>query len=172
MRAFIAVPVPALAKLIEASDFLKEFDVKIVDPEKLHVNISFLGDIDERRKIEVLEAMEKVKDFGSFTVPIKEISAFPSKEHINVIWASAKSEELKNIANTINSELHPQSLKNAKPFIPHITLARVKKRVSPEIKKVFEMRNFGSFDVDRVILYKSTLTPKGPIHNEISSVEL
>jgi 2'-5' RNA ligase len=67
----------------------------------------------------------------------------------------------------------------SRPFSPHLTLGRLRERVTPE-----DRRRFGlwaqsvkfeaslSFEVNAVRLMKSQLTPSGPIYSELASVKL
>ena len=56
-----------------------------------------------------------------------------------------------------------------KPFIPHLTVSRLKEGsgAKEEVEKLIETykkRDFGSFEVDRVILFSSNLQPAGPVY--------
>jgi 2'-5' RNA ligase len=56
-------------------------------------------------------------------------------------------------------------------FMPHITLARIKRRFSPT-EKIMMIQNFASlssevFVIDKFILYASELTPSGAIHSPL-----
>jgi 2'-5' RNA ligase len=56
-----------------------------------------------------------------------------------------------------------------RPFSPHITLARLKETPSSVVAR-FEAAHrgltFPPFEVNEFILYSSTLTPRGAIHNK------
>jgi len=61
------------------------------------------------------------------------------------------------------------NLKNDKPFVPHITLCRIKSIKDKEKlrEKLSKWQNINfSFPLE-VYLYKSTLTKKGPIYEKI-----
>jgi 2'-5' RNA ligase len=62
------------------------------------------------------------------------------------------------------------------PFKAHITVARV---VSPEAKervregmKKFAKTKFGACAVNKVVLFKSTLTPNGPVYEPVHTKKL
>ena len=66
--------------------------------------------------------------------------------------------------------------KEKRAFRPHITLARAKDTridsslVSSAAK--FEEHDFGSFTVDRVFLFKSTLKPSGAVYEKLKEYPL
>jgi len=64
-------------------------------------------------------------------------------------------------------------LTNDKPFKPHITIFRVKNKVSDmtdELAK-FNSKIFGTQQISQIKLKKSTLTPSGPIYEDLVVVE-
>ncbi|RLG21570.1 RNA 2',3'-cyclic phosphodiesterase [Candidatus Micrarchaeota archaeon] len=172
MRAFIGIAVPPLPKIVKALNFLKRFDVKCVEKENLHINIVFLGDIREEKANEIADALDCLEGFGSFKVRVSYISAFPSKERINVIWASAVSDKLMELEKKVMSLEPLKSIKKDKAFIPHITLARVKKRPPMEIREVFNLNDLGEFTAEGLVLYESKLTTRGPIYSKLHVVKL
>jgi len=63
-----------------------------------------------------------------------------------------------------------------RPFHPHLTLGRMKSSRGKEelvgrIEKYRE-EEFGDFQVGRVILFKSDLTPSGPIYTLLKELKL
>jgi len=61
--------------------------------------------------------------------------------------------------------------KEKRAFRPHITLARAKNtRIESSLVTAaaqFEERNFGSFTVDRVFLFRSTLKAFGAVYEKL-----
>jgi len=57
---------------------------------------------------------------------------------------------------------------------PHITVARVRGRAGPLGRLINQWReyDFGWQAVDSVVLKKSTLTPRGPIYENLLTVSL
>ena len=90
-------------------------------------------------------------------------------------------EKIKQIAQELNQEIN-QLLGlpgEKKPFSSHITLGRVRSGLKREnlVAKLKEFPDHISegpkkFMIDRIILFKSTLTPQGPIYEELYSANL
>lgn len=61
--------------------------------------------------------------------------------------------------------------KEKRKFRAHITLARSNRRTLETTlvtaARQFEEREFGSFNVDRCYLYRSDLTPQGPVYTKL-----
>jgi len=138
----------------------------------LHITLKFFGETDKNSSIE--EKMKEIeKEFPSFNVSLKGIGAFPSPKRAKILWVGV--EEGKNnmveLFSTIENKASNLGFeKEMRKFHPHITFARVKKgkyRLPENIDFSFD-----SFPVHEVTLFKSTLTPKGPIYEVLSEVPL
>ncbi|MEM3555395.1 MAG: RNA 2',3'-cyclic phosphodiesterase [Candidatus Micrarchaeia archaeon] len=175
MRAFIAVEVSdeLREKIATLQKNLSIEGVKLVEKENLHLTLFFLGEIDERMKERVIQAMNKM-NFGKFEVSCRGVGAFPSRNYIRVIWVGVEAPELKKIHSELGKELSQLGFKKEE-FSPHITLARVKflkdKGALNEFLEENSQSEFGECIVDRIILKKSTLTPEGPIYENVHEVK-
>jgi len=160
MRLFIATPVNFPLYGAVRQNLSKYIDGKWVEGWNLHLTHKFIGE-DEPEKYKV-----KLKEKASPTrqkFKIKGIGTFGNK----VLYLKAK------MGDEINKEINEKfSLTNDKPFIPHITLCRIKnikdKKFWDELKKYENIE----FEVPlEVYLYKSTLTKKGPVYEKIYKYE-
>jgi 2'-5' RNA ligase len=87
------------------------------------------------------------------------------------------AEPLGKMAVKINQGLEPLGFKpERKKFSPHVTIARVKggrnKDKLVEVIRNNQDEEFGEVEVNRLILKKSVLTPKGPIYSDVVEVNL
>lgn len=176
MRAFIAVETSEELKdkIAELQKKLEMEGVKLVERDNLHLTLHFLGEIDERMKEKVVDAMNKL-NFRKFEMRCRGVGAFPSRNRMRVVWVGADAPELKEIHEQLGKELGKLGFKREE-FSPHITLARVKflknkNRLAEFINANSEVE-LGSCAVDRVLLKKSTLTPNGPIYENIHEAKL
>jgi 2'-5' RNA ligase len=151
-------------------------DVKLVEPQNIHITLRFLGEISEALIEKVKNEISNI-DFKSFDVEFKGLGAFPSFNRINVIWVGIKKgeKELKELFNQLENRLRKIGFSpDPKGFSPHITIARVKSRKNIEkiIKILNEMKDysFGTMSFNSLRLKKSTLTPKGPIYDTLFEV--
>ncbi|MEM5804321.1 MAG: RNA 2',3'-cyclic phosphodiesterase [Candidatus Aenigmatarchaeota archaeon] len=183
MRLFIAVKIPEdlKAKIASIQDRLDstDDDIKLVEPENLHFNLKFIGEYELNSLPKLKAAMDSIcSQFEAFDAHIADIGTFPSPTFIRTIWLGMKKggQALSAIAESIEMGLESLGItKDERGFTPHLTLARVKGRCSPELISVIrELKgiDIGSFKVEEITLFESKLTPKGPIYSEIHSVKL
>jgi 2'-5' RNA ligase len=164
LRAFIAVAASRDIRdyLTKLQELLISDTVDLKFPKEFHITLKFLGEIND--SVHVIERLNKIS-FSAFELELSNIGFFPSERKINVIWAGVKENSaLIELYNKINNSI---AGKNDFDFKPHFTLARVKD--ISELPKYLEQINKIKVipmisKVDRFILYKSTLTPSGPVY--------
>jgi len=182
LRCFIAVNIDeeVRKRLVEAQGKLAATgaDVKLVEPQNIHVTMKFLGDVAESKVAEIVEALKRgAQGTGQFDVGVKKIGVFPNLSYIRVVWAGVEEgrNELVDIQRKIDVELRPLGFQPERDFVPHLTLARVRTARSKERLASFVKENAGAdFGVTRAMaveLKQSTLTPKGPIYSTLARVE-
>ena len=161
MRLFIAVDLPS-----DIENYFLDLQNKLDNvrlTKSFHLTLLFLGNIDNLNKI--VSNLENIK-CDPFKLTTTQIGAFPNKNYIKVIWVGLEEEEkLNRLVDEIDSILN---IKREHKFHPHITLARVNKKINfPEIK----LHSF-TFPVTCFVLYQSILTREGPIYKKIKKFKL
>jgi len=183
MRLFIAAPISSeiekeLSRIISA---LKTAGapVKWVAPSNIHLTLKFLGDTDEK----LIPPIKKIIDHigaSNKTVPttLNALGAFPSLNRPRVYWIDLKGADAKlgELASALDNTVHELGFeKESHPFRSHLTLGRVK---FPEnLEKLNEaVKNFKVTTLhhifNRIILFKSTLTPRGSIYDILYEARL
>jgi len=178
MRAFIAVPISEeMKQAIDPFRKALQLDgVKPVERENLHITLFFLGEIDDRRKRDVSDMLENLP-LKKFELHLRGAGVFPNPNFIRVAWVGCEegSEQLKQIYDALAPTFARWGYKEER-FSPHLTVARVKEPQAKEsvqrVLQKFEKTDFGFSPVKKVILFRSTLTPKGPAYEEIFTKEL
>lgn len=176
IRAFIAVEIdqPNKQKLSQLISSLKQAnaDVKWVNETQMHLTLKFLGDIDEDRVQEISDTLKSIADNTStFKIRLSRIGAFPNLHKPRVIWLGIDkgAENLKNLASQLGKE-------EKREFKPHFTLGRVKslKNILQLTKLISEtpFQSQGEIPITKLILFQSTLTPKGAIYTLLSHLNL
>jgi len=151
MRLFIATPVSLPVYGAVKNDLKRFIEGKWVEGWNLHLTHKFIGeDEPEKYKTELAVKNEKLKMNG--------IGMFGSK----ILYLKADTDD------SLNKEINKKfNLKNDKPFVPHITLCRIKNLKDGYEKALKKWENI-TFEVPfEVYLYKSTLTKKGPVYEKI-----
>ena len=119
---------------------------------------------------------------SSFQLQITEVGAFPDLRRPRVLWVGIKGEVDKLIGwqQRIDEGLVPLGFaKEARPFTPHLTLARLRENCSPGDRLHFgEMVASSHVEVDYTFtvtslnLMKSQLFPAGAVYSRLAEVKL
>jgi 2'-5' RNA ligase len=180
-RAFISIDLARVHEVEELIISLKnaEPSLKVVDPAHIHITLKFLGETPEQKVGGIIEAMrDAVQGIEPFTVPLKGVGAFPSKNRIRVVWIGMNDTlPMATMATRLDESLSAQGFeRERRRFAPHITVARSRAEMpSPSVRQVIENNvhgDFGTIYVDRIRLKKSVLTQCGPQYSTVEEVEL
>lgn len=171
MRLFIALDFNELRNdLVKLQNSIDETLAKLKKVEAFHLTLKFLGKVPQEIAQGVEEKLKKVK-FTPFSLTLDKIGVFPTENYIRVIWVSAKPQnEVKELQENIENALKEFNFKKDFKFHPHITLARVK-FVNDREKFIKNLKNIKveqkTIEVKDFRLVKSTLTPEGPVYEDI-----
>ena len=173
MRTFIAIPIPDNIKnyLRDIQGQLKKIDLlaKWVNPSNIHMTLKFLGEIKEEMIPSIENAINEIAvNYSSLEVDLTKFGFFPNERNPRIFFISTDKEELlQKIAYRLEEKLEGLGFEREYKFKSHITLARFKskKNVNQLVEKTKAINVEKSFPINEIILYKSTLTPKGPIYD-------
>ena len=180
-RGFIAIDIDVNKNLVEFASEIKktQADLKLVEPENIHITIKFLGDTDEEKIEEIKEIIKNsVEEIEPFEIKLKGSGVFPNKNYMKVLWIGIeKVEKIMEIAKKINNQLTKIGFEPEKrDFSAHLTIARIKSPRNKDkligIIEKYKEFEFESINVDSIKLKKSDLTPKGPIYTTLVDVKL
>jgi len=187
MRTFVA---------IELSDQIKTYlnkiqnqlrtsgaDIKWVEPENIHLTLKFLGEIDDKKLAKVVEILKATAADGfEFYLRLASLGAFPNLNSPRVIWVGLDQgdKETKEIAETLEDKLAEIGIpEENRSFSSHITIGRSRSglnriKLTPLLKDLSNIPGEENlrFKVTKITLYKSTLTPKGPVYEALKEVSL
>jgi 2'-5' RNA ligase len=187
MRAFIAIELPEEIKdaLGNIQEQLKKSgaDVKWVSPGNIHLTLKFLGEITDEQLNKINKIIEDVAaNKNSFQLGISSLGAFPKINSPRVIWIGVDKgdKETKEIAKDLEEKIARLGIpKEERPFSSHITIGRTRSTLNRD-KLVQDLEamagKFGGknleFSVKNITLFKSTLTPRGPIYEALKEASL
>ena len=187
MRIFFAVfpesaAVEKLAALIATlTKRCPSDEIRWVVPEQLHYTLKFLGEQPEARVSDAIAAARRAaRSCSPFDIVVGGLGAFPSAERPRVVWVgtSAGGPVLVELSARLDGELERVGFaKEARPFVPHLTLARTKTRQAEQaavrgLAKVGEVGDVARIRVDRFVLMQSQLSPKGATYTVVESFPL
>ncbi|PIN81780.1 RNA 2',3'-cyclic phosphodiesterase [Candidatus Woesearchaeota archaeon CG10_big_fil_rev_8_21_14_0_10_32_9] len=173
MRCFVAIPLPK-----DLKDSFQKFNsffstisgLKFVHPDNMHLTLFFLRDVKDINSL--VEHLRKI-NFNSFKLNTLSLDVFKNEEDLRALWVGVNnSEELFSLWAELNKIFCQE-----RPFLPHITFARVK-NLTTEDKQLLLQKlkdasiKKASFSVDSFKLYSSELTSLGPVHRVIESFPL
>ena len=172
LRLFTCIWIPDDIRkmIVEFQEKLKKVPIKakFVEPENLHLTITFLGNVNETEVESLKNKLDDcVKDVKKFHVKLEGLKLIPGENYIRVIGLKIMDEGnvsrlIKRIGKSMDGKYHETS---------KLTLCRVKNVLDKKKLREFieENRNVivGSFHVKSVALVKSTLTKHGPVYETI-----
>ena len=188
LRTFIALPLPD-EWIGQLSETIKELSralpsgVRWVSPGGIHLTLKFLGPTDARIAPRILHAI--VDNFADSSPPLLTMSAlgtFPAGRNPRVIWAgvSGGAESLEDLHQRAEQAAGVLGWPtDGRPFRPHLTLGRVRDRVSPRQRQTIydvvasaRLPAIRSWRPDTVRLYRSVLTPRGAQYSSLGEVKI
>ena len=174
---FIAIDIPAGIKekiAIFQNELNRLIDAKWVGKDNMHLTLVFLGEIEGERKSAIKEILNELKKFHQFKLKVHGFGGFPDLNRPSVLWIGLEdSEELFKLQKNLVNKLKENGfLIEDRPFVGHLTVARIKSKVNlPKLAR-FEKKNWGEFKVETIILYQSELKKEGPRHKKCFEIEL
>jgi len=187
MRTFIAIELPKEAKdvLRELQDQLKssQADVKWVAAENIHLTLKFLGERDEKKIAEISQILDEMaKENQPYEINLVSLGTFPDADHPRVVWAGIDQgdAQTRKIAQALEEKIAKVGIpKENREFSSHITIGRVKSNINRE-KLIQELDNSKCclagknlrFLATQLLLFKSTLTSKGPVYEILKTANL
>ena len=149
-------------------------NLKHVEPENIHLTLKFLGEIPPHKVDEVAETIKDI-GFNPFTFKVEEVGVFPNLRRPSTIWAGITNgvSDLTAVFEEVDSKMGKLGFdRERRRFHPHLTISRVRsgKNRDQLVEELLAVKyqDFGVVDVDRIVLKKSVLTPRGPIYSSLA----
>jgi 2'-5' RNA ligase len=180
-RGFIAAEINTTPEIIAFEKDIADTgaDVKLVEPENIHITLKFLGDTDEQHIGAIEQAMkESVVACPRFYITLKGTGVFPNQHYMKVVWIGIINvESLERIKRSLEEKLTYLGYKKEnREFSPHLTIGRVRTaKNKDQLLKIigrYSPTEFMTQQIEAITLKKSELTPKGPIYTTLRTVGL
>ena len=180
IRTFISVDVSIkdiineLQNKIAVEEEWRMDQVRAVEGQNLHFTLVFLGEISSETA-EIIKSRLANLEFQPFSVTYKGLGAFPSSANPRIVWMGTDIEggkKLMDLYQKVAVCIRDAGLTPDKPFIPHVTLFRIKYRGLKLFRMLakYDDLKFGSDFIDRFHLKKSQLTQTGSIYSDMLTV--
>lgn len=184
VRTFVAIPLPAAVKrfLAEIQAGLESAGMAAAwpAPDNFHLTLKFLGPV----PLDILQGIQAATaelsgSYPDITLKAEGVGVFPHVRNSRVVWAGiqGRTRKLNRLVTDLDTALQSVGIPGeSRPFFPHITLARLKKPVSParmtSLIRRFEYEASPAFPVNHVVFYKSRLSPKGAVHTPLFQIRV
>lgn len=182
LRLFVAVDVPGDVKAALAEAVAPHRDrippARWTRSDGWHVTLKFLGSTLPRLLDEVLEAVTTAAgEAAPFETALTRVGVFPSERRARVLWAGLEDEEgrFPPLVARLDELLSDHFVEEKRGFTPHLTLARL----NPSV----DVGNYAPglvgtplasrrFPIDRLMLYRSHLSPQGARYEPLTAAPL
>ncbi len=180
LRLFVALPLMAevianLARLQKELRPLAE-GASWTAPEKIHLTLRFLGDVDVARLDDLQERLRTTcASQSSLNLRAAGVGHFNGR----VLWVGVRGEleRLQSLADAAASACESIGAhEEERDFHPHLTLARIKRPLrDAEMNRALSRRadaDFGSWHAERVELIRSELASDGTRYTRLAEFSL
>lgn len=184
-RIFIAVDISDEARNVVATyidELRREFPKLHVGwerPEKLHLTLKFLGDVEDAQQEFVHAAMKAIAgNFYKFRLETSSTGVFPNLHKPSILWLgiSGNVEMMVQIAEEVEREFETLGFTTERrAFKPHLTIGRLRE---PWLSNNLACRHLANkfepvgFEVREIVIYESKLQPTGSFYLRLAAFPL
>jgi 2'-5' RNA ligase len=144
----------------------------------VHLTLHFLGELDPSRAANVVDRLGDAIDVAPFEATVGSVGTLPPSGTPRIVWAGVTHgvEELQRMHAILGERLREAGVATeTRPFLPHLTLARVRDRERSRARTVRDrLDGFAApsipWSVDHVTLFKSDLSGPVPRYEAVSGL--
>ena len=182
IRSFVAIELPehVISMLRGVQDDLRrnKFRIKWVQPDNIHLTLKFLGNVDSNDIDGITAAMSvAIQGCGPITLCAKGVGVFPGLKRARVIWIGlgGQVQRLSEMQGKLEKNLAEIGFSEEnRSFKAHLTIGRFKSSVNPKvigpILQKYSAIQSEEFILNQIVLFKSDLTPSGPVYSVLQRV--
>lgn len=146
-------------------------------PANLHITTKFIGEFPEDRLAELQTALGRLGPHPPIAVRIRQLGFYPNPKSPRVFWCGVEAPGLAELATATDQAVIVLGVApEARPYSPHLTLARIKDRIDPQMLQAaitaLPRVDFGAFEAASFFLYRSQLHPTGSVYTKLSEFPL
>jgi 2'-5' RNA ligase len=177
MRLFAGVDLPGEVKDV-LSTLVERLrpdapDAKWVPRDNLHLTMSFLGEVDEARAPEIVDALTEAaaNEPGPIDTALEGTGAFPSVRRARVLWVGLEDPDgrLAALARAVAAGLEPLGFpRETRPWTPHLTIARFRAPADATSMAGARVEHM-TFAVPAITLFRSRLARPSPKYEPLAA---
>jgi 2'-5' RNA ligase len=178
VRAFFGLPVPQAqveefdGYLVACAAMAPEF--RWTPPKNLHLTVRFVGSV-ERSVVEGIADGLGERHLSGFELELGELGSFKRGRQVRVVWLQlrAGAQAASELAAQVEEECARAGLvPEARPFQPHLTLARARARDGATLPAIPSPPQLQPWRADELILYSSHLGRGGAVYEPLRRIRL
>jgi len=180
IRLFVALKIPGEIKeeifkhCYAASE--NPTDFRWEDKDKVHLTLKFIGEVKEDLLEQIIDELECVKNYATFNCTISKFGFFFRDNQAKILWCNLQTDDpIISLVEELNSTLKKYDIDIEKrKFKGHLTLLRIKNKVSEKFVKSFKEYSFDpiKFNANEIALIQSALKPSGSEYKVLNIYEL
>ncbi len=178
VRAFFGLPVPEaqrglLAEFVGACAEAAP-DFRWTPAANLHLTVRFVGQV-ERALVEGIADRLAAMSLPAFDLELGDLGTFRRGRLVRVVWLGLRSgaPAVTTLAAAVEAECANAGLDGeARPFQPHLTLARARPRDGAVLPPLPEQPRLSGWRATEVVLYSSRLGRPGSVYEPLRVVQL
>ncbi|MHB8163458.1 MAG: RNA 2',3'-cyclic phosphodiesterase [Methanoregula sp.] len=176
VRVFVALELSLEIReqLAAAQEVLRGCRARLtfVEPALIHITVKFLGEVTEQKIPAIMDALRTIQ-IAPFLVTTRKVTLNnPSRPH--TVWCTIDDGGgSERVFQRVEEALLPLGFaRETRRFTPHATVARVKSPDPSLFAAISQLdtREYGSCSITGLKLKKSTLTPQGPVYDDLLEV--
>ena len=174
-RLFVAIRPPAAIRGLLLDTMGGISGARWQSDDQLHLSLRFIGEVDRHRADDIHATLGAVHH-PRFRIALNGIGTFDRRGQPEIVWAGVTPHEpLKALHKKVGQALARVGVEpEQRGYLPHITLARLKRSSGPVGNLLEERGGVTSepFPVDSFALYESSLTPEGAVYSLVELYRL
>jgi 2'-5' RNA ligase len=178
IRAFFGLPVPqAQRQQLEpylAACAAQAPDFRSTPSANLHLTIRFIGNVEPSVADGIADRLAE-QPLAGFTLELGDVGTFQRGRLVRVVWLQLRggAEPARELAALVEAECVGADLvPEARPFQPHLTLARARSRDGNELPVLPATPDLPPWRAEELVLYRSHLGRAGAVYEPIRSLRL
>jgi 2'-5' RNA ligase len=181
LRVFCAVELPARVRA-RAAAHIADLQSRLPDvragwerPEKLHITLKFMGEIEQGRAQDLFGAASRAaRCVPFFDLRLEGAGSFPPHGSPRVLWLGVADDSgaLARLQHLLEDECALCGFaREGRPFRPHLTIARLRRPDGARrLAALHQEKGFeaAEFTVRELVVLRSELGPNGSRYTELS----
>lgn len=174
MRAFLAIPIPPEIQRRLHGAAEKVEGLRAQRAETIHLTLRFLGEIEDADSV-VAAITPVAARTPSFDLEVRGLGVFPHPRAGRVLWAGVAggAETAESLAREVEEAVCALGIApESRAWRAHVTLGRFRHPARLPQGFLDADWEFGRLTVREIVLFRSTLTPNGAVHEAIREMSL